>query len=86
MAGTPWDGQTERRAIPDDHDKLTRLLVSVETHVQNFNRHAEEDKVNFKEIRDQIGKHAMWIYMAIGGVAAIQLLSKVSLVIKTPGG
>lgn len=71
-----WNGITERRANPDDHDKLTRLLVAVENHVSNFDTHVKEDKESFKDVRDQVGKHAKWIYVGLGVIGTLEFLLK----------
>lgn len=69
-----WDGSTERRSNPSDHDNLTRAINILESHVKNFDNHIIEDKENFKSIRDQVGKHAMYIYMALGAIGVIEFL------------
>lgn len=69
-----WDGKTERRSNAGDHDSIVRMLAILGTHVKNFDTHVIEDKENFKSIRDQVGKHAMYIYMALGGVGVIEVI------------
>lgn len=71
-----WDGKIERRADPNDHDRLVRLLVSVENHVINFDKHVADDKVSFKSIQDQVGKHAIWIYIGLGIVGTVEVFLK----------
>lgn len=71
-----WDGKIERRNNPTDHDNLTRLLISVENHVKNFEKHIEEDKISFGSVNEKVDKHAMYIYMGIGALAIIEIALK----------
>lgn len=71
-----WDGKTERRGNPNDHDNITRLLISVESHVKNFDKHVEDDKNSFTRITSRVDKHAIYIYMALGALAILQFLVK----------
>lgn len=74
MANPRWDGKVERRLYPNDHDNIVRAITILENHVKNFDSHVVEDKENFKTIRDQIGKHAIYIYMSVGGLAVLNFL------------
>ena len=71
-----WDGKVERRQNPSDHDNIVRLLVSVENHVNNFEKHTNEDVENFSKVNNKVDKHAMYIYMAIGAIAIIEIILK----------
>lgn len=66
-----WDGITERRKSPSDHDNLTRALVILETHVKNFESHIIEDKKNFA-----ILFRAYWF--TIGAIFFLEFLIKFS--------
>ena len=76
MPNQSWDGRIERRGNPNDHDTLTRTLVSVENLVKNFDKHVADDEKAIKSIRDQVGKHAIYIYMGLGAIGVIQFLIK----------
>ena len=71
-----WDGKVERRQNPSDHDNIVRLLVSVENHVNNFEKHTDEDVQNFAKVNGKVDKHAMYIYMGIGAIAIIEIIFK----------
>lgn len=64
-----WDGKTERRNHPSDHDNLTRTIVLLENHIKNFDSHISEDKKNF----DFLNKS---VWMVFGGVAILELWVK----------
>ena len=83
MPNQPWDGKTERRGIAQDHDTLVQIIEILKNQVENFDRHREdfkehekEDNTNFKFLRDQIGKHAMYIYIGIGILTTLQFILK----------
>lgn len=42
-----WDGKTERRRDPSDHDNITRMLIITEQLVKNFDAHVAKDDKNF---------------------------------------
>lgn len=65
-----WDGKTERRSNPSDHDSLTRAIAILENHVKNFDNHVVEDN----KLRERVEKHAMYIYLAIGGLGVLQFI------------
>lgn len=71
-----WDGKIERRTNPTDHDTLVRAITILEHHVKNFDTHVGDDKESFKIIRAQIGKHAIFIYIAIGGIGMLEFIMK----------
>lgn len=55
---------------------LAGINKSLEDSRIDFKDHKKDDMDNFKVIRDQIGKHAMWIYMALGALAVIRFFIK----------
>lgn len=67
-----WDGKTERRKDPTDHDNITRTLVVVEQLVKNFDAHVLDDKKNFTTLF-----RSFWV--GIGFVAALRFISGVHL-------
>lgn len=76
-----WEGKDRRNT--EDHDTLVELCQIMKNHVDNFNLHREdfvdhkkEDNVSFKALRDQIGKHAIYIYIGIGILGTLQFLLK----------
>lgn len=69
-----WDGK-ERRSV-SDHDTLIELYQITKNHVVNFDEHKKEDNESFKIIRNQIGKHAMYIYIGLGIIGTLQFLLK----------
>lgn len=71
-----WDGKTERRQNPSDHDNIVRLLVSVENHVNNFDQHTREDLTNFTNINSKVDTHATYIYIGIGILMAVEVYFK----------
>ena len=71
-----WDGKVERRGNPSDHDNIVRLLISVENHVNNFDKHVKEDATNFGSINGKMDKHAMLIYTGLGILLAVQVFLK----------
>lgn len=66
----PWDGRTERRRNPSDHDNLTRVMILVEGHVKNFDSHVDDDKAMAKKVEFS----TKIIYIALGGLGMLQLL------------
>lgn len=77
-----WDGTTERRKV-SDHDTVVELCQIMKSHIDNFeshrnefSKHKDEDDLNFKSARDQIGKHAMWIYIGMGIIGTLQFILK----------
>lgn len=58
----PWDGKTERRKDPTDHDNITRMLVITENLVTNFNTHVDKDEKNFSRLNK-----AFWIGLGVLG-------------------
>lgn len=74
-----WDGIKRRDddlKKAEDHDTLIEVVQILKSHVANFDKHVEKDDTNFKDIKDQVGKHAMWIYIGLGVVGTIQFLIK----------
>lgn len=55
-------------------ERVKNMNQKLDSHVDTFKTHVEEDKGSFKIIRDQVGKHAIFIYMALGGLAVIKFL------------
>lgn len=72
----PWDGKTERRNNAGDHDNITRIITILDNHVKNFDKHVEEDKVNFGDVNKKVQVHAQYIYIGIGIIAVLQFLLK----------
>lgn len=66
-----WDGKTERRNNPSDHDNLTRLLNIVETLVNNFDKHVIEDKKNF-----DFNNRIIWI--GFGALGTLELVMRLT--------
>lgn len=65
----PWDGKTERRSNPSDHDNITRMLVVTEQLVKNFDSHVEEDTKNFGFLNK-----AVWI--GFGALGMLELFMR----------
>lgn len=55
-------------------ERLKSMNEKFTVHIDNFNKHVTEDEGSFKNLRDQIGKHAIYIYMGLGGVAVISAI------------
>lgn len=77
----PWNGRERRKTI--DHDTIVELTQIMRNHISNFdihredfNKHTEDDKVAYKEIKDLLGKHAIFIYIGIGIITTLQFLLK----------
>lgn len=79
-----WDG-IKRRAQDGGDESSDVVLARIDerlksmnekfgSHIENFNKHIDEDETSFKTLRDQIGKHAVYIYMGLGGVAVISAI------------
>lgn len=79
-----WDG-IKRRAEDSGGENPEIILARIDerlksmnekwnSHIKEFDKHVGEDETSFKTLRDQIGKHAIYIYMALGGVAVIEAL------------
>lgn len=69
-----WDGRTERRSNPSDHDNLTRVITLLGEHVKNFDTHVADDKRAFETMGNRLWNHAKFIYIGIGGVAILELI------------
>ncbi len=65
-----WDGQTERRRYPNDHDSLIQCLTLLAEHVKNFDQHVEDDKVLSKKVDFS----TKMIYIAMGAIGVLQLI------------
>lgn len=65
-----WDGETERRRTPSDHDNLIRVITLLAQHVKNFDNHVEDDKVMAKDVRFS----TKMIYMGMGALGALQMV------------
>lgn len=76
---TPWDGKTERRSDPTDHDNLIRVITILAEHVKNFDQHVIEDKKNFESLSNKLWSHARYIYIGIGMLAVIQVILKIHI-------
>lgn len=70
-----YDGP-DRRQQRDDHDTVVKLLTLMTTHVKNFDehrisfeKHVDEDKVNFKVLNK-----GLWC--GVGAISVIELVSK----------
>lgn len=57
-------------------ERVKNLDKKLDDHQNSFDSHVAEDKASFQIIRDQIGKHAIFIYIAIGAVGVIKFLFK----------
>lgn len=66
-----WDGKTERRRDPSDHDNLIRMLVITENLVKNFDTHVVEDKRNFGFLNK-----AVWI--GFGALGMLEILMRIT--------
>lgn len=64
-----WNG-TERRKPSSDHDTLIELVVILNNHVTNFNKHVEDDKVLEKDIRFA----TRMIFLALGGLGMLDII------------
>lgn len=62
-----WDGGERRDTT--DHDTLTNVVAILRIHVDNFDKHVEEDKKQFAVINRNM-------YIAIGVVMAIEFVSR----------
>ena len=71
-----WDGKVERRGNPSDHDNIVRLMVSIENHVNNFDKHVVEDAKNFGSVNSKIDKQSILIYTGVGILIAVQFILK----------
>lgn len=76
-----WDGK-ERRMPTQDHDTLIEVVQILKNHVANFDKHIEADKIAFQDIGDKLWKHAMYIYIGIGILAAINAAPALATTIK----
>lgn len=73
-----WDGVNRRVSEnkSQDHDTLIEMVQILRNHVDNFDKHVEDDKTSFRVIRDQVGKHAVYIYIGLGVIGTLQFLFK----------
>jgi hypothetical protein len=83
---SPWDGM-KRRAEDGGNESPDVVLARIDERVKSgvdkvsglvneFQKHVKDDEEAFKAIRDQAGKHAMYIYMGMGILTALQFLLK----------
>ena len=70
-----WDGE-ERRKMNTDHDTLTEIVQILKSHVENFDKHVIDDKVNFGKIDNKIDNHAKYIYIGMGIIGVLEVLMK----------
>ncbi len=68
---TKWNGETERRNNPSDHDNLIQVITLLAEHVKNFDNHVQEDKIMAKEVKFS----TKIIYMGMGAIGLLQLLA-----------
>ena len=67
----PWDGNTERRHNPTDHDNLIRVIAILAEHVKNFDNHILDDKNALKKL-DWANK---MIYIGLGAIGTLQFVA-----------
>lgn len=65
-----WDGETERRSFPSDHDNLIRVIAILAEHVKNFDNHVIDDKLMAKKVEFS----TKMVYMAMGAIAVLQII------------
>lgn len=69
-----WDGRTERRGNPNDHDKLTRLLVLSESQGEDIREFKSDFKDHVKDDNQRFTKANWFIGIGVGIVTAVEIL------------
>ena len=69
-----WDGVEKRKNGGKDHDLLTQIDTKLTILLDNFDKHIEEDKVNFKSLNDKTNGLQMKFGIGIGMFIAADYL------------
>lgn len=69
-----WDGKTERRINPTDHDKLTRLIFLAENQTTSIAEIKKEQKDHNIRDDERFAKVNWFIAIGIGIMSTLQIL------------
>lgn len=67
-----WNGK-ERRKPSTDHDTLIALVQILDNHVENFNKHVDDDKILAKDVRFS----SKMVYMGLGALGALEVVLRI---------
>lgn len=71
-----WDGKTERRSNPSDHDNLTRTIVMLEGLVSNFQEHRKDFEEHTKEDNKKFDFLYRAVYIGFGAIGMLEIIMK----------
>jgi len=71
-----WDGRTERRESPNDHDRITRLLVLSESHSDDIKEFKRDFKDHVKDDNHKFTKINWFIAIGVGIISTLEFILK----------